>query len=81
MILDRIIENYGEDDFLIADGLNEAVIGLDVSNMRLVYSKMKCMKIRMFEGLSQEDALEDLEFNTWSAYVGEFTPIWCDDLL
>jgi hypothetical protein len=29
--------------------------------------------------MSKEDALEYLNYNVISAYVGEKTPIWCQD--
>ncbi len=32
------------------------------------------------EGMSYEDAIDYLEYNTFNAYVGENTPLWVDDL-
>ena len=66
---------------MIADGLDAAILGIDAESLRLIYSKNKCLKIRMSEGFTEEEALEDLMYNTWGAYVGEGTPIWCDDLI
>jgi hypothetical protein len=77
-MLQDIIENYYEYDFLIADGFNDAVIGVDESSMRLIYSVSKCLEI-LQEYLSEEDAIEYFEYNVSSAYVGEQTPIWCYD--
>ena len=31
-------------------------------------------------GLDEEEAVEFLEFNTWSAYMGEHTPIYVEDM-
>jgi hypothetical protein len=31
------------------------------------------------DGLSHEEALDAFYYNTHSAYVGEKTPIWCND--
>ena len=33
----------------------------------------------MGDGMSYEDALEYFNLNTRGAYMGEKTPIWCDD--
>ena len=61
-MLQDIIENYYEYDFLIADGFNDAVIGVDESSMRLIYSVSKCLEI-LQEYLSEEDAIEYFEYN------------------
>ena len=29
--------------------------------------------------MTEEDAIEHAEYNTFNAYVGEYTPIWIDD--
>jgi hypothetical protein len=78
-ILDEILEAYPEDSFLTADGFNDAVIGLDEQSMRLVYSVSKCIAILKSEGMTEEDALEYFSFNVSGAYVGDQTPIWCND--
>jgi len=78
-ILDEILEAYPEDSFLTADGFNDAVIGLDEQSMRLVYSVSKCIAILKSEGMTEEDALEHFSFNVSGAYVGDQTPIWCND--
>jgi hypothetical protein len=31
------------------------------------------------EGMTLEDAIDYLEYNTFNAYVGEYTPIWIED--
>jgi len=77
-MLQDIIENYYEYDFLIADGFNDAVIGVDESSMRLIYSVSKCLEI-LQEYLSEEDAIEYFEYNVSSAWMGDKTPIWCYD--
>lgn len=77
--LNEILENYPDDSFLIADGFDDAVIGLDEQSMRLVYSVSKCIAILKSEGMTEEDALEHFSFNVSGAYVGDQTPIWCND--
>jgi hypothetical protein len=79
-LLERIVENYYDENILKADGFDEAVIGIDQNDMRLIYSVRKCIDI-LTEDMSEEEAVEYFEYNVASAYVGEQTPIWCWDLL
>ena len=79
-MIQAILEKYKEETFLKADGFDEAIIGVDETSMRLIYSVKKCIEILMFE-MSEEDALEYFNFNVNSAYLGEKTPIWCFDNL
>lgn len=44
-MLETILENYSEEEFLKADGFDEAIIGVDEKTMRLIYSVSKCLKI------------------------------------
>jgi hypothetical protein len=78
-MLDLITESYFEDEFLKADGMDDAIIGVDETSMRLIYSVKKCLKLLMKQGMKYEEALEYFDFNVSGAYVGEKTPIWCQD--
>ena len=77
-MLKEIIKSFGEDEFLKADGFDEAVIGFEESSMRLIYSVSKCLEI-LEKDMSPEDAYEYFNYNVIGAYVGEETPIWCWD--
>ena len=79
-MIDSIIERYPDDSFLKADGFDEAIIGVDNKSMRLVYSVSKCIEI-LCRDMNEEDAIEYFEYNVSGAYIGEKTPIWCDDIL
>jgi hypothetical protein len=81
-MLEEILEYYPEETFLKADGLDSAVIGVQVGEpMRLIYSVSKVIEHLITEDeMSLEDALEHFEFNIRGSYVGEQTPIWCDDM-
>ena len=80
-MLDSIVENYPDEEILKADGLDDAVIGIDEGSYRLIYSKTKCIEIFVNEGMDVEDALEHYYYNVVGSYVGEKTPIWCEDTL
>jgi hypothetical protein len=75
-----IVDVYGSsDDVLFADGFNEAIIGFEPNMWKVVYSRNKVIEILM-KDMSEEDAIEFAEYNTFNAYVGEKTPLWVDDM-
>ena len=78
-MLQEICENYPDEKFLIADGFDDAILGVDDSSRRIVYSVSKCIKILEDMGMSEEEAIEYFDFNVSGAYMGEQTPIWCQD--
>ena len=79
-MLENIVENYGEDqEILKADGFDEAVIGIEIGTGRLIYSTKRCLNILMSEDMYYIDAIEHFDYNVKGAYVGELTPIWCED--
>lgn len=81
MNLNDILDSYPEENFLIADGFDEAVIGFDVNTFRLIYSVSKCINILINEGMTEEEANEYFYFNVSGSYVGGKTPIWCSDII
>lgn len=79
MILDKILARYEDDQlFWKADGYDDAVIGLDEKDMRLIYSVSKCLDI-LSEQMPREDALDYFCFNSAQAHIGDNSPIWCWD--
>jgi len=79
MTLEEIYEYYPDELFLKADGFDDAVVGVEPSMMVLVYDRNKMIDILVTkENMSHEESVEYLEFNTWSAYVGEKTPIYVE---
>tara|TARA_R100000315_G_C5190214_1_gene110870 strand:+ start:216 stop:455 length:240 start_codon:yes stop_codon:yes gene_type:complete len=77
--LTEIVERYDDEEFLKADGFDDAVIGVCHTSRRLIYSYAKCIEILLNEGMDEIDAIEHLSFNVINGYVGEKTPIWCID--
>lgn len=78
-MLESILENYYEEEFLKADGFDEAIIGVEENSMRLIYSVKKCLEI-LQNDMGELDAMEYFTYNVSGAYVGEKTPIWCWDI-
>ena len=78
-MLDLITETYGDEEFLIADDFDDAIIGVDENSMRIIYSQKKILEILVTEGMDYEDAFEHYGYNIIGGYVGEKTPIFCAD--
>ena len=81
MILNNIldqIDNEDAENIIIMDGLNDAIIGIDYNNTKLIYSVKKCIEI-LGHKMPNADAIEFLEFNTFPLYCGPNTPIFCND--
>ena len=80
-LLKDILENYQDELLMTIDGYDNAVIGIDINSMRLIYSKAKIIQIMMEEEVEILDALEYFDFNILSTYVDEHSPIICIDKL
>lgn len=78
--LEKILESYQDEDILLAEGFDEAIIGIDSSSLRVVYSVSRCLDI-LGRYMSEEDASEHFYFNVCGSFVGDKTPIWCEDFL
>lgn len=77
MTLEEILENYGDVEFLKADGFDDAVIGIEQTMYRLVYDIDKMVRILIErDGMTDEEAFEFLDYNVIGAYVGEKTPLY-----
>jgi hypothetical protein len=79
MKLEEIFERYPDCEFLIADEFNDAVIGVEENEMRLIYSVSKCLEV-LEKDMTQLDAMDYFTYNVSGAYLGEKTPIWCWDI-
>jgi hypothetical protein len=77
-MIDWIIENFPDEELLVADRFDSAIIGIDETSMRIIYSTSKCIEI-LEENMSREEAIEFFYYNVKGSYVGEKTPIWCLD--
>ena len=78
-MLEDIIENYPDETFLVMEGHDNAIIGVDMNTMRLVYSVTAILENLMAQGMDDEEAIEFYEYNIASAYFGEKTPVLCED--
>lgn len=70
-----------EEEVVLADGFEEAFIGL-VWRLGMepvaMYDYDRCLEILIGrDGLSEEEAIEHLEYNVMGAWVGDRTPAFC----
>ena len=81
-ILEYIRDNLP--DSLLANGYDSAIIGIasGFDSGRVVYSVKKMVEVCMKElSVDADEAIEWLEYNTFGAFIGEYTPIYVDDYL
>lgn len=76
-----IIEKIPDETLMFVDGFDDAIIGICERTNRVIYSTSKMVKILMNQDMEYIDALEHFGFNISSGYIGEMTPIFCDDLI
>lgn len=80
MIYDSILDAYYGEEFVKIDGLDEAVIGVEETNMQLIYSVKKILHILQERDLmTPEESLEFFDYNISSLFLGSQTPIFCQD--
>ena len=69
---------YGK-ELIFADGFDDAIIGVACGHdsQRVVYCYESMVEACMMEaGMTYDDAIEWIEFNTISSYIGKHTPIY-----
>lgn len=71
----KLVELSGDNEMLFADGFDEAIIGYDMNTNKVVYS-YDTMIACLMKDMTEEDAIEYMDFNVLGAYVGERTPIY-----
>jgi hypothetical protein len=63
-------------ELLLADGFDDAIIGLCSKSMRVIYDYDLMIEVLEDEGMTEIEAIEHLEFNVLNAWVGDQTPIY-----
>lgn len=70
------LADYAVEDILLADGLDEAFIGMTDKHVA-IYDIRKCILTLMLKHeWSEEEAQEWMDFNVLNAYVGDKTPVY-----
>ena len=74
MKADEIIDQ-ADPEAVVWDGFDEAIIGRD-NRGRLVYDiDLMVETLRRDDDMSDEEAMEFLDYNTLNTFVGDLTPI------
>ena len=78
----QINELYPDMEILLADGFDDAFIGIgqQFSKFMAVYDKLKCIEILSDQGMSEEEAEEYMDYNVTGAYMGENTPVFIEGM-
>ena len=65
-------------DAVLWDGLDDCIIGIDVDNVAVYDIHKMELEIMKLQDCTFEEAVDWVEYNILSAYVGEWTPkhIW-----
>lgn len=78
---DHLDAEFTGEPFLLADGFDEALIGVTVGWFAggnrgpvALYDHEKCVQILMSDGLTEDDAQEHMDYNVTGAYAGDGTP-------
>ena len=81
-MLDNILEQYDDEEIIIAKGLDKAVIGIatPILEPRLIYSVSKCLEFLRsdFPEMEDEEVLDHFNYNVAGGGTAN-TPIWCWD--
>ena len=70
-----------DEEALFADGLDDAIIAISRDSLtgkyRVVYDVARIVQVLVNDqGMSEDEAYENMEFNIIGGYVGDMTPIW-----
>jgi hypothetical protein len=63
-MLQQILNNFPDQPFVILDGLDNAVIGVDQNAEKLVYSINDIVDCFVEQGMEPDEAIEYYEYNT-----------------
>lgn len=63
-LLEQIIENFPDEEFIKIDGYDDAVIGVEATELRLVYDTTKMIECLVKNGMTHDEAIEWFEYNT-----------------
>lgn len=61
-------------DAILWDNCDSAIVGITTDG-NVVYSIERLWNVFIGQGMSEEEAMEWVDFNLIGAYVGEYTPI------
>lgn len=76
--LQIILDQFPDESFLVMEGHNNAILGVEAQRMVLAYSVKQILK-NLQKDMTRSEALEYFEFNMAQAHMGEKTPVYVFD--
>ena len=74
---EHLMQVLEEEECLTADGFDDALVGCTYgANVVAVYDIQRMIEVLVNEGMDHDDAVEFLEYNVVSAYLGDKTPLY-----
>lgn len=75
--LEELLDNHPDVEFLLVDGFDDAIVGVDHNIERVVYDYERMVSILMMcDDMEMDEAIDYLSYNVVNSYVGEKTPIY-----
>jgi len=79
MTIQDVKDRYPGIPFVFLTGRDDAIIGVDIQNERLIYSSNRIIS-QLEKDMGIDNAIDYFDYNIAGAYYGERTPIYCDEL-
>jgi hypothetical protein len=82
MTREEIAESYPDLLLLDPSSFDKAIVGVihDFNRTAVCYSEKKVIEILMEDGMDYDDAIEYYQFNILGAWMGEWTPMYLEEL-
>lgn len=80
---DSIIDMYPDNEFMFADGFDDAIIGVLErfgSEPIVCYNREMVINKMVEDGMTREESEEYFDYNIIGAYVGETTPAFINTI-
>ena len=79
--IEIIQEMYPDEELLVADGFDDAIVGYFDELKKVVYSSNACVDILMANhGMEYDEAIEFFAFNVQGSFVGDKTPLFINTI-
>jgi hypothetical protein len=78
MTIKEFIEEFAQDEVMLADGFDSAFMGIASINETdvAVYDEVECINVLRRDGMSGSEAREYFDFNVKGSHIGDQTPVY-----
>ena len=79
--IEIIQEMYPDEELLVADGFDDAIIGYSDELKKVIYSLNACVDILMANhGLQYDEAIEFFVFSVQGSFIGDESPLFINTI-